>query len=82
MNITVTISPTLTREQQEDPRTKELLRQATALFNSPRYFTKKFCSLVCLHEAGHVVYARLATFRRKMIDFDEACRPLKINYPF
>jgi hypothetical protein len=58
--ITVKISPTLTEEQQKDPRFKEALREATAFFNSPNRFTKKFRSLLCLHEAGHVVYARRA----------------------
>jgi hypothetical protein len=56
--IEIKISPSVTWEQQQDPRFKKLLEEATRFFNSPYYFTKKHRSLLCLHEAGHIVYAR------------------------
>jgi hypothetical protein len=59
-SITVKISPTVTREQQQDPRFKKLHQETTNFLNSPAHFTKKYRSLLCLHEAGHVVYARRA----------------------
>ena len=59
VNITVKISPTVTQEQQQDSSFKKLLQEVTYFFNSPN-FTKKYRRLLCLHEAGHIVYGRLA----------------------
>jgi hypothetical protein len=59
-HITVKISPTVTQEQQQDIRFQRLLEDATNFFNSPKHFTKKFCIQLCLHEGGHVLYARHA----------------------
>jgi hypothetical protein len=59
MNITINISPTVTREQQQDPRFQASLEATKRYFNSPD-FRKKYRRLLCLHEAGHIVYARRA----------------------
>ncbi|HTF25464.1 MAG TPA: hypothetical protein VK937_16395 [Candidatus Limnocylindria bacterium] len=56
--IEVKISPTVTQEQRQDPRFIKLLQEVTYFFNSPNHFTKKYRGLLCLHEAGHIVYAR------------------------
>jgi hypothetical protein len=56
----VGISPTLTEEQRQDPLFKMSHGEATKFFNSPYHFTRKVCGLLCSHDAGHVVYARLA----------------------
>jgi hypothetical protein len=58
----IKISPTVTPEQREDPRFKKLFQQTTTYFNSPNpnLFTKKQRDLICIHESGHIVYARLA----------------------
>ena len=85
MSITVRISPTMTEEQRQDPRTKLELRAATAFFNSPN-FVKNYRSLLCLHEAGHVVYARQAGatdigFHGPMIRWCPGCPDCKGDAP-
>jgi len=57
--ITVKVSPTLSAEKLRDPRFQEAIRTANAFFNSPQ-FTTKYRDLLCLHEVGHIVYARRA----------------------
>ena len=57
--ITIEISPSVTWEQQQDPRFKDMLRDATRFFNSP-HFAKKDRGLLVLHETGHLLYARRA----------------------
>ena len=58
--IAVKISPTVTKEQQQDPRLKEMFQEVTRFYNSPHLFTKKYRGNLCLHEGGHVLYARRA----------------------
>jgi hypothetical protein len=86
--ITVKISNTLTEAQREDPRFKIALQHATFFFNSPVHFTKEFRSLLCLHEAGHIVYARRAgatdiRFHGPMMRFCDGCPdPVCTSNPF
>jgi hypothetical protein len=54
----VKIDPSVTPEQQRDPRFLKLWRDTEIIFNSRDYLHYKL--MLGLHEAGHIVYARLA----------------------
>jgi hypothetical protein len=58
----VKISPTVTAAQRSDPSFIELLRHSEAFFNCRKdcCFGKGERRRLCLHEAGHVIYARNA----------------------
>lgn len=86
MTITVKISPTVTEEQRQDPRLQALLEEVTKFYNSPHLFTKKFRSLLCLHEAGHILYGRRAgatdiRFHGPMIFWCSGCPGCSGNAP-
>lgn len=57
--IVVEISPSVTAKQRNDGRFIKLHAESEWYFNSP-YFTAKERRSLVLHEAGHIVYARLA----------------------
>ena len=56
--IKVLLSPTVTTAQCCDPRFIKLWSEAERFFNNPREFTPEFRLHLCLHEAGHTIYAR------------------------
>jgi hypothetical protein len=60
--IEVKISSTVTTEQRQDARFISLLQQAKDFFNCREdcSFNKAYRRSLCLHEAGHITYARSA----------------------
>jgi hypothetical protein len=54
----VRIDPSVTPEQRNDPRFKQLHQQAEEFFNDPR--SDQYKLLLGLHEAGHFFFARQA----------------------
>jgi hypothetical protein len=54
----VKIDPSVTPEQQRDPRFLQLWRDTEIIFNSPDHLHYKV--MLGLHEAGHLTYARRA----------------------
>jgi hypothetical protein len=60
--VIVKISPTVTDTQRADPRFISLLQQAKDFFNCREdcSFNKAYRRSLCLHEAGHINYARSA----------------------
>ena len=60
--VNVKISPTVTDTQRADPRFISLLQKSEAFFNCRKdcCFNKAWRRSLCLHEAGHITYARRA----------------------
>jgi hypothetical protein len=58
--IEVKVSPTIPADKLNDPRLDKLLEASETFFNCNRQccFNDKYRLLLCLHEAGHTVYAR------------------------
>jgi len=58
--IAIKISPALTEEQRNHPEFAPLLEQQERFFNCscPNCFNDVYRLRLCLHEAGHIVYAR------------------------
>lgn len=56
--IKVKISPTVTQEQLNCPDFIKLHKESEQFFNCPKCFDKVYRLRLCLHEAGHIVYAR------------------------
>ena len=58
----ITISPSVTEEQRNRPEFIELFKESEQYFNCscPNCFNDTRRMRLCLHEAGHVVYARAA----------------------